>query len=464
MGMIAISTWVAFRLHFNLSAVTSFHLFVVVLIALQWGFLEATITSLISVTCLDYFFTQPLFVLYMSDPRDWFALAVFVSVALLVSRLSMNLKKHASEVDIQRSRLQKLYDLSQSVLLLDRHQPAEPQLVNLIRTMLGVEGVALWDAYEVHLYESGNCNVTELEVRSTYFTEKEEDEPERGVSKRVLRIGARPIGSLIFCGHSLDTMSINAAASLTANAIERARSFSAETNAEAARQSEQLRSTVLDALAHAYKTPLTTIKSSSSGLLEIGTLSDFQRELVSLIDEQAEHLHELTDRLLRTADLDRNSLKLNRKEVDLFELASDIARQHKRDIDNHPIQVHTASPHVLVFADAHLLRMAVEQLLDNAIKYASPHSEISISIREDGAEGTVGVHNQGSFIAPEERQRIFHRFHRGLGAEHRAAGTGIGLSVAKRITVAHRGRIWVDSDPEAGTVFFMALPKMAKEK
>jgi two-component system sensor histidine kinase KdpD len=74
------------------------------------------------------------------------------------------------------------------------------------------------------------------------------------------------------------------------------------------------------------------------------------------------------------------------------------------------------------------------------------------------------VHNEGSFIPREERQRIFDRFYRGLGSEHRAAGTGIGLSVARRITEAHHGRIWVDSDPEAGTTFFIALPRMTKEK
>src|ERR1700712_4677859 len=81
-------TWIAFQFHFNLSSATSVHLFLITAIALRWGFLEASIVSLLSVACLDYFFTQPLFVFYVTDSHDWVALITFGGVALLVSRLS----------------------------------------------------------------------------------------------------------------------------------------------------------------------------------------------------------------------------------------------------------------------------------------------------------------------------------------------------------------------------------------
>ena len=79
-------TWIAFRFHFNLSSATSLHFLLVTAIALRWGFLEASVVSLLSVACLDYFFTKPLFQFYMSDSHDWVALVTFESVALLVSR------------------------------------------------------------------------------------------------------------------------------------------------------------------------------------------------------------------------------------------------------------------------------------------------------------------------------------------------------------------------------------------
>src|SRR6202453_602016 len=90
-------TWVAYRFHFNLSSATSVHLFLVTAIALRWGFLEASIVSLLSVACLDYFFTQPLFAFYMTDSHDWVALGAFESVALVVSSLSNQVSRHARE-------------------------------------------------------------------------------------------------------------------------------------------------------------------------------------------------------------------------------------------------------------------------------------------------------------------------------------------------------------------------------
>src|SRR5271156_4291741 len=121
-------TWVAYRFHFNLSSATSAHLFLVTVIALRWGFLEASVVSLLSVACLDYFFTQPLFAYYMSDSHDWAALITFESVALLVSRLSNQVSRHVREAEMHRSHLQKLYELSQHVLLLDRQRPVDEQL------------------------------------------------------------------------------------------------------------------------------------------------------------------------------------------------------------------------------------------------------------------------------------------------------------------------------------------------
>jgi two-component system sensor histidine kinase KdpD len=457
-------TWVAYRFHFNLSSATSVHLFLVTVIALRWGFFEASVVSLLSVACLDYFFTQPLFQFYMSDSHDWVALVTFESVALLVSRLSNQVSRHAREAEMHRSHLQKLYELSQSVLLLDRQKPVDQQLASLIQTTLQVKGVALWNAYDLHLCMSGICEVTEDEVRSTYFTERNEDNSITASSRRVLRSGTRTIGSLVICGHSLDNASINATASLTAVAIERARSFSAESSAEAARQSEQLRSAVLDGLAHAFKTPLTTIRSSSSGLLEMDTLSGTEKRLVALIDQHADQLSDLTTRLLRTARIDNADLKLKREQIDLTRLIQESIEASSQELGVHPVYLQPEMKRGMVWADKQLLEMALFQLLDNAAKYGSPGSSITIDVKEEQAETLISIRNEGSFIPPAEREKIFKRFYRSPGSDRKASGTGIGLSVVKRITEAHQGRAWVNSDQHTGTTFFLTLPRTAKEK
>jgi two-component system sensor histidine kinase KdpD len=110
-----------------------------------------------------------------------------------------------------------------------------------------------------------------------------------------------------------------------------------------------------------------------------------------------------------------------------------------------------------------LLQMALLQMLDNASKYASPRSPITLRVTLTDTEVVFRIQNEGSFIAPEERLRIFQRFYRSPGSQHKASGTGIGLSVTKRIAEAHLGRVWVESDSETSTTFFFALPLICKE-
>jgi two-component system sensor histidine kinase KdpD len=392
------------------------------------------------------------------------ALITFESVALLVSRLSNQVSRHVRESETHRSRLQKLYELSQNILLLDRQRAVDQQLAWLIQSTLQAKGVALWNAYELQLSTSGDCSVMEDEVRSIYFMESNSDDSATGTSSRVLRLGARAVGSLVVCGHELDAASINAAASLAAVAIERERSFSVESGAEAARQSEQLRSAVLDGLAHAFKTPLTTIRSSSSGLLEMNTLSGTEKRLVSLIDRHADQLNELTTHLLRTARLDSADLKVKREPLDLMQLIRSSIEAHTGELGEHSIAMESTIRRSTVWADPQLLRMALFQLFDNAVKYSPPGSPIAVGIQEEEAEVLISVRNEGSFIPPEERTRIFQRFYRSPGSGHKVSGTGIGLAVVKRITEAHLGRTWVNSDEHDGTVFFLALPRMAKER
>jgi two-component system sensor histidine kinase KdpD len=126
--------------------------------------------SLLSVACLDYFFTKPVFHFYMSDSHDWVALATFESVALLVSRISNQLSRHASESEMHRSHIQKLYELSQNILLLDHQDPIDQQLAGLIQTTLQATGVALWNAYNLHLCMAGTAHQGRVWVNSDGHT------------------------------------------------------------------------------------------------------------------------------------------------------------------------------------------------------------------------------------------------------------------------------------------------------
>ena len=112
---------------------------------------------------------------------------------------------------------------------------------------------------------------------------------------------------------------------------------------------------------------------------------------------------------------------------------------------------------VVVEADEELIRLAVLQLVDNAVKYSRVGSRIQISVAQGEVETLIRVANFGSAIRAEERDRVFERFYRGADAVRGPAGTGLGLSVVKKIAEAHQGRTWVESEGDK-TSFVFALP------
>jgi two-component system sensor histidine kinase KdpD len=443
------------------------NLVLVMLIAFRWGFVEAAAASILSVGCLDYFYMVPIFSLYARDPQDWISSAIFVAIALTAGHFADRIKKKAAQTERERTRLERLYLTSRDIIMMDRRKEIGTQLTSLIADTFKVDAVALWDAREVRMDKAGKDAIPDDEVRATYFHELYENDLIACRFKRVLRLGTRSVGALYIAGPchdgNLDPRSVDAIASLAAIALERAHSFIAESNAEAAKRSEQLRSTVLDGLAHAFKTPLATIQSASSGLLEINRLEYAERELVSLIDEETTRLAKLTNQVLQTAKLDEGQLEVDHEIIYVGQLFQFCKEEAANTLTDHPLRTIGETPGSYVWADARLLPMALLQVLDNASKYASPTSPITLAVTSTDTEVVFSVQNEGSFIAPEERLRIFQRFYRSPGSQHKAPGTGIGLSVTKRIAEAHHGRVWVESDSEASTTFFLALPHICKE-
>jgi two-component system sensor histidine kinase KdpD len=251
---------------------------------------------------------------------------------------------------------------------------------------------------------------------------------------------------------------VQATASLCAITLERARSLEVETRAEVARQAEQLRSAVIDALAHQIKTPLCVIMAAISGLPALGGLSEMQAELVASIDDQSTKLNDLVSRLLGAAALENAEIKPRLEPVLLSDavgaaLAS-VADQRQRE----RFQVSVVNDEGYALADGKLIVIVLTQLVDNALKYSAPKSPISITVATDAEEVILRVHNRGDVIAPADRDRIFERFYRTAEARRGPAGTGLGLSIAKRIVDAHHGRIWVESDATEGTSFSIVLP------
>jgi len=274
----------------------------------------------------------------------------------------------------------------------------------------------------------------------------------------VLRLGSSPVGAIALSGPELGRLTVEPIASLAAIALERARSFEKEGRAEAARQTEQLRTTVLDALAHAFKTPLTVILTATSGLLDAGNLSDEDAELATLIDEQAQNLNRLATELLQMARIDAAEVRLRPERAPVAALVEDALARRRSQLEGRSVRLTEKTPGVVVSGDRDILTTALEQFIDNASRYSAPDSPITIVIEENLAEAIISVHNEGPPIRSADLEKIFERFYRAEESRHRASGTGLGLSIARKAAEAHGGRTWVVSEERAGTTFYFALP------
>jgi two-component system sensor histidine kinase KdpD len=462
--VVAIITFSGYVLHFDSAPVGFLLLLDAVSMAILCGFWQATIVSVLACACLDFFFYPPLLTFRISDARDWVALGAFEISALVVSRLSSREQRSTLEATLHRTSMEQLYELSRSTLLINLHQPPGPQLTQLIHQVFNVEAVALFDS------NSGNCDragewaedETDL-AKQCFLLQEEGSDSLTRTSRRQLRIGGVTLGALAIRGQ-IDPLVADALASLAAITLDRSVSFEKENQIEAAHQTERLRAGVLDSLAHAVKTPLTAIHAANAGLIEVGPLNSAQKELVSLVDSESNELSELCTRLLQTARLEVDEVNVGKEEIVVADMVSSALKKQAAHLDGHQVEVAVPDPNLSIRGDGELLSMALTQFLDNAVKYSFKGTAIKIEARESHSEVLISVHNYGPAIPISDRERIFQRFYRSEGSKQIAAGTGIGLSTVKIAADAHRGHVWVISDADEGTTFFLSLPQNGRRQ
>jgi two-component system sensor histidine kinase KdpD len=434
------------------------YLLIVVPTALLCGFWQAVIVSLTAVVAHGYFTTRQLEVDAAADPANSVTLLVFILVALTVSRLSARVTGHAKEAESWGGQMHDLYELTRRTLQMNLHVEPGPQLAELVHEIFALEAVAVFDADLHDVYQAGYWSVDPQELaQNVYYFETSDDDPVTGLGRRVVRLGTVPVGSLVVRGET-SPLTNNAIASLIAITFDRYRAFANESRIETERRTEQLRATVLDSLAHAYKTPLTAIRAASTGLGEMGHLTAGQAELVGLIDEQTGLLNELTTRLLTTARLDVGEVAIHAAEVGVASLIEEVVASLRDRLASMKVAIDLEDDDLVVCCDRELMVMLLTQYVDNACKYSIYGTTITIRVVHANAEAIFSVHSFGPEIPMADRERIFDRYYRSSTYANRAPGTGIGLSVAKRVALIHGGYVWVTSDEFEGTTFFAAIP------
>jgi len=457
---IALLTFSGYTFHFNTAATVLLDLLVIVLQSLVSDFVPSAIVAVTAAACLDFFFFPPLLSFRIGDPVDVLAFLVFLVTSLVVTRLVSRTREDARRAQRHNTELEQLYEVSQRLLLVNPDEAGSAPVLKVFREVLGPAAVCLFDASSAELAVDGiSQHGLPEQTRQAYVLNKDIDDEASGVFVRCLRIGSETTGALGFEGLPNRKAIAAALSVLAAAALERARIFRRASHESAAAEAEVLRTAILDALAHEFKTPLATILAVIGGIREARQLEPEHLEMADMIEFEVSRLSRLTTRLLRTARLDREELKLRMKPVNINQLVERVFHRYAAQLRERQVKVNHYCESAEVPADRQLLDLALTQLLDNAFKYSPPGSAVTVSVGSEAGFTTIRVRNEGSAIAPDEQERIFERFYRGSGVRSLVSGTGLGLYVARKIAAAHGGRLDLDNDASReGVVFCLRLP------
>lgn len=228
------------------------------------------------------------------------------------------------------------------------------------------------------------------------------------------------------------------------------------------RKAEQMKDTFISVVSHELKTPVALIKGYAGTLRREDAswqIKDYQ-DALTVIEEEADRLTELIENLLAASKLQAESMKLDRTDVQLDQLATLTAERFRHQSAIHQIVVDFPPDFPIILGDETRLRQVLDNLVSNAIKYSPDGGMIRIRGSFNTHTVSVAVQDQGVGIPTDQQPRIFERFYRVDDALSRTTqGTGLGLYLARAVIEAHSGTINVESQMNQGSTFTFSLPR-----
>jgi signal transduction histidine kinase/HAMP domain-containing protein len=243
--------------------------------------------------------------------------------------------------------------------------------------------------------------------------------------------------------------------------LERARLAEDAEEARALREADHLKSQFISSMSHELRTPLTSIKGYSSSLLrEDASWDDETRhEFIEIIDEKADELRDLIDKLLQMARLEAGAMRPQKEPVLIPRLAQKVVEEAAGRSKKHEFVMELPADLPVVEADVRHLEQILSNLVENAVKYSPEGGRIVIRGALDHDRVVIGVGDEGEGISTEHHDKVFERFYRVDDPSTRGTpGSGLGLSIAKGHVEAHDGEIWLESAIGKGSTFYFTLP------
>ncbi len=443
----------------NATTVGFAYLLLILIVASTWGFIEAFILSIAATLAFNLFFLPPVGTFNIAEAQNWVALFTFLTTSLIASRLSTKAKRRALDAIERQQDIERLYSFSRAILLIDSSESFPAQLIRKLADIFQLSLAVLYERRTDTFYRAGPSEAegVEKQLRDTAL-KGTTSSVEGSCTFTAIRLGSEPIASLAIQGNRFTDSVLQGIGNLVAIGLERARAQDLAHEIEATRRSEHLRTTLIDAMAHEFKTPLTSIKATTTALLDAPDQAlDARVELLKIADEETQHLGNLIDDTVAMARLDAGRIKVNPEIVDMFEVIEDICLSLKAELQGRQLDVIRSAEVSAAIFDRRLVKLAVKQLVENAIKYSPVTTPLKIRIESDDKLLGVCVTDYGKGIPVQEQQRIFERFYRSPSVQDQIPGSGLGLSIAKSIARAHGGDLTVSSRP-GETTFRLVLP------
>ena len=464
-------------------------LLMVLVFAGSWGLRYAIVASLAATVLFNFYFLPPIGTLTINDTQNWVALFAFLGTALYASHLASRIREESHEADTRRLESEMLYRLGRQLL-----QPENvAQLLNFIPSSVAnafnSPAVTLYLCDGDRIYLSDPKRISSPTVAwnpgdtpsSPEGNERTRAEIIRDLREAMLhpvttstadgfpaviplRVGVRPSGAVLLEAASLSRETMEGLSGLVSMSIERAEALEDSARSKAAKETERLRTALLDSVTHELRTPLTSIKASVSSLLSQQALdAPTQKELLTIIDEESDRLNRLIEQAVEMSQLDANKVQLELKPQSIAGLIYVAVEQCRAEYPSRDFRVSLSSFLPNVLADKSWIEKVLANLLGNAAKYSPLDQPIFIAADPQKNMLAISVADRGAGIDPMEQGLIFDKFYRGQGQRSRVSGTGMGLAICRAIVAAHGGTIGVTSQLDHGSVFTFTLPIAAPD-
>ncbi len=438
-------TWLSITLIPPDPATTALLLLLAILpISTFWGYGPSVIASIAAAVGFGYVL-PPMNSLRIDSGEDWFAFFVFLTTSFTASYLSGRARFREREAVA----LRRLAELLLGSGDLSVHAVAS-SIPKACAQALDLPGAAF------HLHLTGQT------WRYGEAVEAIAADALGGARPLPPEWTGLPVGStgfLTLAGTQFSVSALNSTGALVALAIERSRAADEAARAESMRKRDELRATLLAAIAHDFRTPLTAIKGAATELLAT-TESRADAELLSILDEEADHMNRLLAEAIELGRVESENLQLQRAPTAVSEIlqwADHEFRAAGRVTVRLPDPA-LESQDAILDIEPERIRQVLRQLVGNALKYSPAGTPVLIAAEVRETDAVLTVRDSGQGIPQDEIDRIFDPGFRGQRASVAAAGDGMGLSIARSLVEAHGGRIWVESYPEQGSSFSFSAP------